>query len=402
MVKTRMAKTVKTPAKPKKPYPEFPLFPHATKRWAKKIRGKLYYFGPWDKPDEAAAKYLANRDRLQAGLPMLGATVTPADTRLTMRDLVNQFLNSKRRLMENSELSRQMHHDYYVNCEMVLDLLGRETLVESLKAEAFEDMRASMAKGVGLVTLGNRIRMTRILFKYGYDADLLDKPVKFGPAFKTPSKKLLRAERQSKPKRMFEAEEIRSLVEGADQTLKAMILLGINAGFGQADCSNVPRAAFDLERGWVDFARSKTAVERRCPLWKETVAALRVAFDRRPKAKRLEFEPRAFLTKYGVPFVRTGSVGSNIDGVAQQFRKLLIELKLNGNRRAFYALRHTFETIGGGSRDQIAVDHIMGHSPASDDMSATYREQIEDDRLKAVAEHVHKWLWPKLQKRKAK
>ena len=66
-------------AKPKKPYPEFPLFPHLTKRWAKKIRGKMHYFGPWDNPDAAVAKYLAERDRLQAGLPPVG--VTPADTR---------------------------------------------------------------------------------------------------------------------------------------------------------------------------------------------------------------------------------------------------------------------------------------------------------------------------------
>jgi len=61
--------------------------------------------------------------------------------------------------------------------------------------------------------------------------------------------------------------------------------------------------------------------------------------------------------------------------------------------RNFYALRHTFETIGGDSRDQIAVDAIMGH--ARDDMASGYREWISDERLIAVTNHVRGWLFGK-------
>ena len=79
--------------------------------------------------------------------------------------------------------------------------------------------------------------------------------------------------------------------------------------------------------------------------------------------------------------------------ISKETAKLLNTLGLRRPGLGFYALRHTFETIGGDSRDQVAVDHIMGH--ARDDMASVYRERISDERLRAVADHVHKWLFGK-------
>jgi hypothetical protein len=57
------------PAKPNKPSPDFPLVLHAAGVWAKEIRGKLHYFGPWDGPDSAIARYLEQKDDLHVAEP---------------------------------------------------------------------------------------------------------------------------------------------------------------------------------------------------------------------------------------------------------------------------------------------------------------------------------------------
>src|SRR5262249_51380452 len=75
--------------------------------------------------------------------------------------------------------------------------------------------------------------------------------------------------------------------------------------------------------------------------------------------------------------------------ITKEMRKLLDALGINGPRN-FYTLRHTFRTVADEARDQPAADHIMGHEVPH--RSSVYRETISDARLRAVTDHVRKWL----------
>ncbi len=365
-----------------KPYPDFPLFPHATRRWAKKIRGKFHYFGPWDDPEGALQRYLDQKDDLHAGR-------TPRTQRdgVTVRDLLNQFLTTKRHLVDTGELTPRTFADYHSTCDRIGKAFGLNRLVDDLATNDFQHLRADMAKSWGPVTLGNEIQRIRVLFKFAYDAALVDKPVRFGPTFKRPSRKTLRKARAAKGPRMFEAQEVRKILEAAGQPLKAMVLLGANCGFGNADVAALPKSAVDLAQGWIDFPRPKTGIPRRCPIWPETVKTLRKAMADRPKPKSQTNHGLVFVTRRGLPWGKDTSDNP----VTKEFSKVIRKLELHRPGLGFYALRHTFETIGGDARDQVAVDHIMGH--ARDDMASVYRERISDERLKAVTDHVHQWLF---------
>src|SRR3954464_3472287 len=102
-------------AKPNKPRPDYPLFAHAAGVWAKKIRGKMHYFGPWADPDGALAKYLEQKDALHAGRKPREATEG-----VTVKDLCNQFLNAKRALVESGELTNRSWQDYKAAGDLIV------------------------------------------------------------------------------------------------------------------------------------------------------------------------------------------------------------------------------------------------------------------------------------------
>src|SRR5262245_44075041 len=198
------------PARPSKPYPEFPLFPHAAGVWAKKIRGKLHYFGPWDDPDGALQKYLEQKDALHAG-----KKPRTDPEALTVKDVANAFLNHKKALVDGGELSPRTWDEYKAVADEVVGRFGKRRLVSDLGPDDFASLRDRFARKWGPHRLAKAIQYTRSVFKHAFDADLIPAPVRFGPGFKRPTKKTLRLHRAEQGPKLFTVEEIRRLLDAA-------------------------------------------------------------------------------------------------------------------------------------------------------------------------------------------
>lgn len=376
--------------KPPKPYKDFPLSPHNSGKWQKKINGKTYYFGRWgstvggriqrldgDGWKGALALYTQQRDDLYAGgVPRMDET---GEEQSKLKDIANRFLTEKQRLLESGELSKRTFKEYKETCDRVIEAFGKNRTVSTLRPADFSSLRASIAEKWGPVRLGNEVGRIRGVFKYAYEADLIEKPIKFGPSFKKPNAKTLRQHRASQPEKFFEASEIQAMLAVASPVLKAMILLGVNCGFGPNDCGLLKKDAVNLETGFVDYARSKTGAVRRNPLWPETTVAIEAAMS----PANEEF---VFVTARGNPWS-----DGNDQLVSEQMRLIMLKADCYVAGRGHYSLRHVLETVGGEAKDQVALNALMGHIDGS--MAATYRERISDKRLVAVTDSVRNWLF---------
>jgi integrase len=371
--------TIQSKSKPERPDGS-PLFWHKTGRWCKKIRGRFVYFGRGSH-DEALTEYERQKDDLHSGrIPR------EEDEVLTVHGLCYKFLETKKHLRDTGELSPHTFRDYALVCQLLQKLLGKSRLVSDLGPSDWEKARRTLAKNWGPVRVGNTINKIRIVFNYAFKNGLLDRPLVYGEGFKRPSKKALRKHRQAQGPRMFEACEICVMLERATLPLRAMILLGINCGFGNSDVGSLPMSAVDLDAALILYPRPKTAIERRIPLWPETIQALRDWLAIRPEPVNEDHNGLMFITSHGGSWAKE----TNDNPVSKETAKLLKELMINGNRN-FYTLRHTFQTIADEAGDFIATRKIMGH--ASNDIADVYRERVSDERLRKVTAHVRAWLF---------
>jgi integrase len=272
-----------------------------------------------------------------------------------------------------------------------------------LAAGDFEALRATMTERWGPVRICNAITRVKSVFRYAAENRLIPRPVEFGTEFKKPDKSVLRRHKATQGVRMLEADDIRTLLEGAvvggeggpelvrpTATIKAMILLGINCGFGNADCASLPMSCLDLDGGWVSFPRPKSGIARRAKLWPETVAAIRESLAERTAPVDPADADVVFLQPSGRRWVRL-TEKSLTDNLTVRFSEMLKKLGFHRPGIGFYSLRHSFRTAADASCDAVAIDLVMGHTDGS--MASHYRERIDDSRLRAVAEHVRAWLF---------
>ena len=344
--------------KPSKPYDDFPLFPHGNKCWAKKVDGKLKYFGPWSGGWQAALKkYHAF---LNAPKEDLGS-------------VVNQYIESRRLLEQSGDIGKRHLADIQETLGRLVKIGGKPTRLNSVNWGRF---RATLADTMGPVSLGGHITRVRAFLNWCLRQGLI-------PAFpasdhlRKPTRSKLRIERAKRGSKLFSPEEIKLLLPMGGQ-LRSMILLAINGGLGPTDLAGLNHDHINGE--WLNYPRPKTGVMRRIPLWSETLKAI-------PSGDGL-----VFRTVRGNAWTSKAKKGSG-GPISQKFTKRCQDLDIHKPGRGFYALRHTFATIGGESGDQVATSFIMGHAERADDMASVYRERISDNRLLRVTDYVHEWLF---------
>ena len=372
-----------TIAKPEKPTKDFPLFAHATKRWAKKVKGKTEYFGPWDDPAGALQEWERVKGALLAGRPR--PEIRP--DAYAVADICDAFLRHRKTKVFDGSMRQRTWNEYKAVCEHLFTAFGKETYADDLTPQDFGHLRQLLSKGKRPKTIHNLITRIMAIINFSNENGLTEKPILTGSFFDKPSAAELRIDKASQTHQgvlMLEANQIRDVLAEANVVMTAMVLLGVNVGMGNEDVARLEFRHVDLESGWLDFPRPKTGVKRRAKLWPETIKAIKAAANDRGTT-----EGYIFLTVHKKPWFRE----SNENQVSRAFRNLLTKTEHHVNGIGFYCLRRAFETVASETLDQPAVDLSMGHQ--NDGMAALYRQRLGDYRLEAVAKHVRRWLFGK-------
>jgi len=356
---------------------KFPLTLHPTGQYCKKIKGKLYYFGTDKKI--ALQRYLEQASHLHAGRQH---KTTSSKDDITIGNLCNLYLEHQNSKVQFEQLTADHHRDQLKSLRMLVLFLGQHRLLSEISTLDLQNFKKKLLKSYSSAHRVNlNIGIMKAMFHWARKNEVVENIPNIDAISKV---KVVQKDRPT-----FSAKQIEKLLNAADAQMKAMVLLGLNCGFGCTDCAQLTWRDIDLESTRVRLPRNKTGIARNLPLWPETVHAL-TALPRRGDL--------IFYTRRGNPCVRTtSSVGK--DGIVKYTSDNYIAKKFSKLKKAadiktekgvgFYTLRRTAATLAARSGDPFAVQKLLGHADLK--MATTYVQDVSE-QTDLVVNNVRKLI----------
>jgi len=361
---------VKTKPKRKTRSDKFPLTLHPTGQFCKKIKGKLYYFGSDKKI--AIQRYLEQSSYLHGGKTI---QPTSAVSNLSLKTLCNLYLDHQQSMVAIGEIKWRHVNDQTILLRYFVKYMGSNRGVSDISAVDLQNYRTKLiGAGKAPNTINNRIAVIKALYHWAIDNQI----VETAPNLKAIKK--ITSQHNERP--TFTFKQIQRLLDNADIQMKAMILLGLNCGFGCTDCAELKWENIDLANSRVIFPRGKTGIRRNLTLWHETIQALQCV----PKRGEI-----VFYTVKGNSWVRAiRSVNKDgrekctkEDAVSKQFSKLLKKAGIKTEKGVgFYTLRRTAATLAARSGDPFAVQRLLGHADLK--MASVYVQDVSEQTDRVV------------------
>jgi integrase len=385
---------------------DFPLYLHGSGQWAKTIKGVKWYFGT-DK-DAALNRYLDERDAIRAGRNPR-TRVAVAGESPSLAELGNLYSDYLRQRVAEGKIVPRTKKEAEKTIHKLIAISGKDDQPASWTVFDFQRIRDELFKPVGrkteirggvkgptverrsVATVDGDVRRIQAFLNWCHARKLIPAP-DYGDAMDQMNAKEKRLSKRQRGNRTIPTEQILATLDQCSVWLKPLVMLAINSGMGNKDVGMLRIGDYDHSSHWLDYARHKTGCDRRIWLWPETHTCIGDYLKIRQFPFGKGNSDILFTTKHRSIWYRETEQVTH-DAIGKAFSRAC-ELA-NAGEFGFYDLRRTFQTIAEETGDFVAVRHVMGHAPATNDMGSVYRQEVSDERIQRVCAHVRKWLFGK-------
>ena len=354
----------------KKRNDKFPLTLHKTGQFCKKIKGKIYYFGTDKKL--AMQRYLEDAVILHSGK----AAVRQTDkNNISIKYLCNLYLGHQQSRASIGQIKLRHIYDQTLLLRNFVKFINPNRMIHDVTTMDFQNyVRKLIRAKKSANTINNRIAAVKAMYNWALDNEIISD----SPNLKA-IKKITKI---NKKKFTFTNGQIQKLLENTDVQMKAMVLLGLNCGFGCTDCAELKWDNVDFNNSRIIYPRGKTGILRNLNLWPETTKVLKKI----PKKGEL-----VFYTINGKACVRIiesvdiygNEKFSNVDSISREFSKLLKKAGIKTEKGVgFYTLRRTAATLAARSGDPFAVQKLLGHADLK--MASVYVQDVSEQTDRVV------------------